>query len=134
MIVLSNTTAQTVEAGQSLTFNDKILHTGCGECHRSGSGSVKMRANGVYKVEFAANVSGATAGTPVQLTIQIGGENLPETTMIATPSAADTLNSVSTSTAVKNCCGDYDRLTVTNTGTTPITVGANPVFVAYRLA
>lgn len=54
--------------------------------------------------------------------------------MISTPSAASSLNNVSTSTIVKNCCGDYDRITVVNTGTTDINIGANPVLTIKRLS
>ncbi|UNI72519.1 MAG: hypothetical protein [Chaetfec virus UA24_144] len=134
MIVLSSTVAQTLQPGQALTFNDVILHSGCGECHRGGSGSVKLRANGIYEAAFSANVSSATAATPVQLSLAIGGEPLPETTMISTPAAADAFNNISTQTAIKNTCGDYDRVTVVNTGTAPVTVGANPVLFIKRLS
>lgn len=134
MIVLTNTTAQTVEPGQALTFDEVILHTGCGECHRPGSDAVKLRANGIYEASFSANISSATAGTAVQLALAIGGEQLRETTMISTPAAADALDSVSTDTAIKNSCGDYDRVTVVNTGTAPVTVGANPVLFIKRIA
>lgn len=134
MIVLSNTTAQTLQPGQTITFNNKILHTGCGECHRVNTGSVKMRANGIYVATFSGNIGGATAATPVQLSIQVGGETLPETTMISVPAAANDLNNVSTTTILRNCCGDYDRLTVVNTGTVPVIVDANTAFAIRRVA
>ncbi len=135
MIILSNTTEQTIQAGQSITFNNKILHTGCAECHRANTGSVKMRANnGIYVVSFSGNIGGATAATAVQLSIQIGGETLPETTMISVPAAANDLNNVATATVLRNCCGDYDRLTVVNTGTEPVIVGANSAFTVRRVA
>lgn len=134
MIVLSNTTAQTLTPGQSITFNDVVLHTGCAECHRTNTGSVKLRANGAYEISFSGNVSSPTAATQVQLTVQLGGANLPETQMISTPSAASSLNNVSTSTIVKNCCGDYDRITVVNTGASDINIAANPVLTIKRLS
>lgn len=134
MIVLSNTTAQTLTPGQSITFNDVVLHTGCAECHRANTGSVKLRANGAYEINFSGNVSSPTAATQVQLTVQLGGANLPETQMISTPSAASSLNNVSTSTIVKNCCGDYDRITVVNTGASDINIAANPVLTIKRLS
>lgn len=134
MIELSNTTAQTLSAGQSITFDKVLLKTGCAECHRANTGSVKMRANGIYEVSFAGNIAGATSGTPVQLAFELGGEILPETTMVATPGAANASNNVATSTLIKNCCGDYDRVTVTNTGTTAVTVAANSAFIVRRLA
>lgn len=64
----------------------------------------------------------------------IGGETLPETTMISVPAAANDLNNVSTTTILRNCCGDYDRLTVVNTGTVPVIVDANTAFAVRRVA
>lgn len=69
MILLTNTIAQTIEPGDSVTFDEVILHSGCGECHRKGSGSVKLRCNGVYELHFSANIGGETAATAVQLTL-----------------------------------------------------------------
>jgi hypothetical protein len=122
------------QAEQSITFDKVLLKTGCAECHRENTGSVKMRANGIYEVSFAGNISGAVAGTPVQLAFQLGGVTLPETTMVSTPGAANASNNVATSTLIKNCCGDYDRITVTNNGTADVTVAANSAFIVRRLA
>nr|DAP09071.1 MAG TPA: Protein of unknown function (DUF1619) [Caudoviricetes sp.] len=35
---------------------------------------------------------------------------------------------------VANCCCDYDRITVVNTGTVPVIVSANPVLFVHRIA
>lgn len=131
MIVLSNSASQTLAPGATITFDDVLLHTGCGECHRQNTGSVKLRANGIYEVNFSANISGATASGPAQLVITIGESPLLETTM---QSSVTGFNNVSTSTAVKNCCGDYDRVAVKNSGTTTITVGPNSVFFIKRVS
>lgn len=48
--------------------------------------------------------------------------------------AANASNNVATSTLIKNCCGDYDRITVTNNGTADVTVAANSAFIVRRLA
>ena len=131
MIVLSNSAEQTLLAGQSIMFDLVKLKSGCSECHRAGSSSVKMRQNGIYEVAFSGNIGGTVAG-PVQLSIEVGGETLQETTMISTVSAVGDLNNVSTETRVRNCCGDYDRITVTNTGTSDVVVGANSALVVGR--
>lgn len=131
MIVLSNSTEQTLIPGQSITFDLVKLHTGCGECHRAGTSSVKLRCNGVYDVSFAGNIGGTVTG-PVQLVIELGGDPLTETTMISTPSAVGDLNNVASGTYVRNCCGDYDRITVTNNGTSDVVVGANSVLKIGR--
>ncbi len=134
MIELSNTTAQTLASGQSITFDTVLMHTGNGECYRKNTGSVKMRANGIYEVKFNGNISGATAGTAVSLAIQQGGVTLPETAMITTPAVANDVNNVSCSTLIKNCCGDYDRVTIVNTGTADLTISANPTFTIRRVS
>lgn len=130
MIELSNTTAQTLAPGQTLTFDEVIIHKGCCECHRRGTGSVKLRSNGVYRASFSGNIDGATADAPVQLALSLGGSPLLETTMI---SAASGVNNVATSTLIQNCCGDYDRVTVTNTGTIPVVVSPNANLSIYKI-
>ena len=135
MIILSNTSAQTLTAGQTLAFNNVILKSRCGtESHRNGTGQVKLRANGIYEVSFDANVSGATAATPVQLSLQISGATLPESTAIYTPATADAVGHISMTTAVRNACGDYDQITVTNTGTEAVTIVANSCLYIKRIA
>ena len=134
MIELSNTTAQTVNAGQSLTFDTVILKSGCAEAHRTNSGIVTLRANcAIYEVHFAANITGTAAG-PVQLAIALDGEPLVETTMISTVTTSGDLNNVATATLVKTGCGCCGKITVTNNGTEPVVVGANPSFFVKRVA
>lgn len=127
MIELTNTAAQTIQPGQAVTFNRVLAHTGCGECFDNRVPfSVKLRAQGGnYKVEFSGNIASPTAATPVQLAIALGSVGLPETVMVSTASAANAFNNVSTGTYVKNNCCDNDRITVVNTGTTPVLLSAN---------
>lgn len=132
MIVLSNLTTQTLAPGQSLTFDDVILHSGCGECHRKNTPTVKLRANGIYAASFAGNIGGPTAASPVQLSLTLGGQPLNETRMISVPAAVGNLNNVATETRIKNCCGDYDRVAVTNTGANSVVVGPGAVLVLER--
>lgn len=134
MIELTNTTAQTLEAGQAITFDKVLLKTGCGECHRASTSSVKLRSRGIYMVSFGGNIGGATAGTAVQLSIALGGDILADGTVISTSAAANDLNAVSRTLPVQNTCGDYDRVTVVNTGTTTVTVGAGSVLFVRRVA
>ena len=133
MTVLSNTTAQTLQPGQSITFDVIVLKTGDAECFRYGTSAIKMKTNGVYEVVFRGNVAALTAATTVNLAIQLGGDTLPETTMTATSSAAGDVNNISGGTKVKNSCCDYDRLTVTNIGTVPAVVAANSCFDVKRV-
>lgn len=131
MIVLSNSAEQTILPGQSIVFDLVKLHSGCAECHRQGSTSVKLRANGIYEVHFNGNISGTVAG-PVQLTIELGGEPLAETLMQSTVGTPGDFESVSATTLIRNCCGDFDRVTVTNTGTSDVVVAANSALVIGR--
>lgn len=133
MILLTNSAAQTIQPGESLTFDTELLHTGCSESHRQGSSAVKLRYCGIYEVHFHANVGGTAVGT-VQLQLEAGGEVLPETTMIVTEDTVGSLENVAVSTLIKNCCNDYNKITVTNTGTIAAAIGANPAFYAKRVA
>lgn len=127
MIVLSSGTAeQTLQVGQSIVF-ERVRQYGCAESFRNNSGSVGLNFGGkIYEIAFSGNVGGTTAAAPVQLSIQIGGAPLAETTMISTPAAVGDLNNVSTSTRVQAAPrGLNNSITVTNTGTNPIVIGAN---------
>lgn len=122
MIVLSTMTAQTLQPGQSITFEVTNLHCGNRESHRQGSSAIKLRMAGIYDVRFQGSITAPVAGD-IQLAVQLGGETLNETLMTQTVSLANTqFKNVSASTYVKNQCGDYDRITVTNVGTTDVTI------------
>lgn len=135
MIELTNSVAQTIQPGQAVAFDRVLLHTGCGECFTErANNSVKLRNKGIYEVQFSANIASPTAGTPVQLAIALGGQALPETVMVITTSAANAFVNIATGTYVRNCCCDFDRITVINTGTTPTLLSANMNLRIKRLA
>lgn len=131
MIVLSNSTAQTIQPGAAAVFNLCKLHTGCGEFHRAGSGSVRLRC-GMYAIEFTGNVGG-DAETQPNLAIAIDGDPLLETTMTETIALATDVHNVHASTKF---CNKFNGATVTvvNTGTTPVILAANPALVIKREA
>lgn len=134
MIVLTNTAAQTVAAGAAIAFDSTVVKTknGC-ECHRGSSAAVKLCQKGIYQVFFKANVGGG-AGTQANLVINDGGEALPETRMVATIEAATDVYNVSAMTALRHCCCDGGRITVTNAGSTPVVVQPNSTLYIHRLA
>lgn len=134
MIELSNTTALTLEPGQTITFDKVLLKTGCGECHRANTGSVKLCGKGTYVISFSANIGATTESTAAQLTLMLGGEALSGATMVSTTAAAGDLNAVSKTIPVKNCCCDYDRITVQNTGTSTVTVDAGCSLFVRRVS
>lgn len=134
MIELSNTAAQTIAPGQSLTFDTVLLKTGCAEAHRTNSGIVTLKADcAVYEIHFAANISATAAGT-AQLAISLDGEPLIETTMINTISTAGDPDNAATATLVKTGCGCCGKISVTNTGTTSVIVSTNPALFVKRVA
>lgn len=134
MIELSNTAAQTIAPGQSLTFDTVLLKTGCAEAHRSNSGIITLKADcAVYEIHFAANIS-ATAAGAAQLAISLDGEPLNETTMINTIATAGDPDNAATATLVKTGCGCCGKISVTNTGTTSVIVSANPALFVKRVA
>lgn len=134
MIELSNTAAQTIAPGQSLTFDTVLLKTGCAEAHRTNSGIIMLKANcAVYEIHFAANISATAAGT-AQLAISLDGEPLLETTMINSVGTAGDPDNAATATLVKTGCGCCGKISVTNTGTTSVIVSANPALFVKRVA
>lgn len=126
MIILSNSIAQTIEPGQSATFDTVVLQTGKAEYHRPNSGAVRLLCKcGLYDVSFGGNI-GATEEGAAQLAIAYDNSPLLETTMISQTAAAGNLNNVSNSTAIRMMCCDSGLITVINTGTTTVNIGVNP--------
>ena len=134
MIVLTNTTAQTLEAGAALAFDSVVVKTknGC-ECHRGNSPTVKLCQDGIYDITFTANVGG-DAGTQASMAVYDAGEQLPETRMVATIVADTDVYNIAASTALKHCCCDGGRITVANYGTTPVVVQPGSALFIKRLA
>lgn len=123
MIILSNSIAQTLQPGQSATFDTIVVKTGCAECYRPGSGVVNLRfKDSLYDISFNGNI-GATTADAAQLSIAYDNSPMLETTMISQTAAAGDLNNVGASTAVKTMCCDCSAISVVNTGTTVVNLG-----------
>lgn len=137
MIELTNSSALTLTAaggsGSTAIFDTTFLKCGHTECTRSGTGSIKLCCKGVYEIRFTGNIG--TSGTTgvAQLNISIGGVNFPQGLITSETSTDGDLNAVERTFYVNNCCGDYDRITITNTGTTPVTIGAGAIFSATKV-
>ncbi len=129
MIELSNSTTQTIPVGGTVTFDKVLLHSGCRECHNPMvPNSVKLRGKGIYDIEFHGNITSVAAGNALQLAVAVADAPLVQTAMNATPAAAGTLVNVSAGTYFRNCCCDLDRITIRNTGTTPVVLAQNSSF------
>lgn len=128
MIVAITSAAQTLEAGQALTF-DIFRKTGCSEYLNAGSTNTYLKPNGLYLVDFSGNVGPtAAAAVPVELTIQFNGAPLQDGAMDATTTAViGNYTNVSRSVAISthaNCCFNIGTavVTVVNTGTNAVVV------------
>lgn len=138
MILLNTTAAQTLTTGQSATFS-VLRQTGCSRANQSeffnsGSGSVFLRGGGLYEIGYHANVTGATAAAPVELSIQFAGSTLPETTSVYTPATASAVGSVSATTYVGTTFPSSGfTVTLTNTGVNPIDISANALLYIRRV-
>ena len=133
MIVVSNAAAQTLTPGQSLTFN-VLKQTGCSEFARNNTGSIFLKPGGVYEVEFHANVTNAAAATAVQLSLNFAGSTLPETTSIYTPGTINAVGNVSGKTYVATVLPFSSfAVTLTNTGTTDVTVSPDASIAVHRI-
>lgn len=127
MLLLSNSIAQTVPPGQAATFDTIIFKCCETECFRPNSGAVRLtRKPAVYDVDFKANI-GATEEGAAQVAIFLDGAPMLETTAISQTAAAGDLNQISSGTSVKTCACSPGSITVVNTGTTTINIGANPM-------
>lgn len=135
MLELTTTAQQTVAVGQAITFNVAVWDKGCAENWRRLTSAVVFNEclpnTAIFDVRFNGNVTGATAATPVQLSIAQGGTALPETVTISTPTAANDFNNVHAGTWVP---GDAGNISIINTGTTPIIIGAGFTIRVNRVA
>lgn len=131
MIVLSNKAAQTIQPGAAALLDEVVFKSGCAEYRNSGNGPVKIRC-GAYDFQFNGNISGA-AGTQANLAIAVDGVVLPETTMVVTTAAETDVYNVHGGTKFCNRCGG-SVVSVVNTGTTPVTIAANPALIVKREA
>lgn len=135
MITVSTTTAQTVQPGQAITFNELLWKSGCAEFWREGSSNIQT-AKGVFELDFHANIGGETAATAVQLALAADSAALADTTMISVPAATTDLNNVSAHKVIgSGCCiNSGSSVSVINNGTEPVVVGVGASLSVRRVA
>lgn len=134
MIQLTNSADITLTPNQIAVFDTVLIdNKSCATCARPGTGSIKMCQCGIYEVRFGGNIGVSGADGIAQLTVQVGGVNLNPYTVQSETSTAGDLNAVEKTFWVDNCCCDYSRLTVANTGTTTVSIGAGAIFSARKI-
>lgn len=134
MIRLINSAPVTLAAGEALPFDLTALHTGCGrsERHQAGSSVTRLLQSGYYQAFFTANVGAVAAGV-AQISMQVDGETVPGGTAISTTAAAGDLNNVAIVQPIYNLCCDRNQVTIVNTGTEAITIGAGASLFIKRI-
>lgn len=136
MIQLRTTAVQTIQPGGSVTFNAVGYQSrrGC-ECFNSQvPNSVKLCANGVYLIAFHSTATASAANDQLQLSLAVGGTALPNTNMDVQPQAVGSLWTMATTTLYENSCCDVDRISVVNTGATPVTIAPDATLSVIRQA
>lgn len=122
MIIVSTNTPVTIPIGGSVTFETTNLKYGDTECHRPRAAAVKLLSGGAYDVYFAATASGSTANTTIGLSLYLGDEEIAETRTLSDTYTANVMRTISNEYVVMNCCKDYDKITLVNTGSQPINI------------
>lgn len=133
MIVLSNTTAQTLKPGESLIFDNTVIQSGCAEYHSDRSSSVLILKTGMYEIHFTGNVAGIEDESTLRLGIRVGSNTLSETTMMKTVCHKEHYSNVAAATIVR-CETKGKAIGVTNIGAVPIVIAPHSSIFVKRVA
>ena len=133
MIVLSNTTAQTLKPGESLIFDNTVIQSGCAEYHSDHSSSVLILKPGMYEIHFTGNVAGIEDESTLRLGIRVGSNTLSETTMMKTVCHKEHYSNVAAATIVR-CDTKGKAIGVTNIGAVPIVIAPHSSIFVKRVA
>ena len=133
MIVLCNTTAQTLKPGESLIFDNTVIQSGCAEHHSDHSSSVLILKPGIYEIHFTGNVAGIEDESTLRLGIRVGSNTLSETTMMKTVCHKEHYSNVAAATIVR-CDTKGKAIGVTNIGAAPIVIAPHSSIFVKRVA
>lgn len=133
MIVLSNTTAQTLKPGESLIFDNTVIRSGCAEYHSDRSSSVLILKPGMYEIHFTGNAAGIEDESTLRLGIRVGSNTLSETTMMKTVCHKEHYSNVAAATIVR-CETKGKAIGVTNIGAVPIVIAPHSSVFVKRVA
>lgn len=133
MIVLCNTTAQTLKPGESLIFDNTVIQSGSAEHHADNSASVLMLKPGMYEIHFTGNVAGIEDDSTTKVAVRVGPNTLSETTMMKTVCLKEQYSNVAAATIVR--CGTKGTdIGVTNIGAVPIVIAPHSSIFIKRVA
>lgn len=133
MIVLCNTTAQTLKPGESLIFDNTVIQSGCAEHHSDHSSSVLILKPGIYEIHFTGNIAGIEDESTLRLGLRVGSNTLSETTMMKTVCHKEHYSNVAAATIVR-CESKGKDIGVTNIGAAPIVIAPHSSIFVKRVA
>lgn len=128
MINSVSVVAQTVANNANVLFPVDRIRTRSCQCackgwlaHDLGSGIFTLTKEGIYEVEYNANITAGAAGA-IFLELEQNGEPIGGTKAIYTVATAEALGHVSASTLVRVPCGASMTITLGNNSGLGITV------------
>lgn len=126
MINSVNVPIQTVSVGQNVLFTTDRCRTNSCKCggwltHDNGSGLFTINRQGIYEIEYNANITSATVGA-ISLVLELNGEAIGGTKAIYNVGTANELGHVSASTLLCVPCGCCVNVSLGNDSASDISV------------
>ena len=87
-------------------------------CHNEGSANYEITNGGIYKINFNATVSSATAGA-IAFALYNNGEQIPGTLMVETISTAGDYANIGINKEIRVCCKGNATISVRAVATVP---------------
>lgn len=118
---------QAVATNQNVLFpTDRVRTKSCNSCcgwlsHDTGSGLFTLTKQGIYEIQYNADITSADTGQ-VGLVLEQNGEAIGGTQSIYTVATAGALGNVSASTLICVPCGVSYTITLTNNSTLALNV------------
>lgn len=116
-----------VSAGSNVLFpTDRVRTKSCNSCcgwlsHDTGSGLFTLTKQGIYEIQYNADITSADTGQ-ASLVLEQNGEAIGGTRSIYTVATAGALGNVSASTLICVPCGASYTITLTNNSTLALNV------------
>lgn len=116
-----------VSAGSNVLFpTDRVRTKSCNSCcgwlsHDTGSGLFTLTKQGIYEIQYNANITSTDIGQ-ASLVLEQNGEAIGGTQSIYTVATASALGNVSASTLICVPCGASYTITLTNNSTLALNV------------
>ena len=118
---------QAVATNQNVLFpTDRVRTKSCNSCcgwlsHDTGSGLFTLTKQGIYEIQYNANITSTDIGQ-ASLVLEQNGEAIGGTQSIYTVATASALGNVSASTLICVPCGASYTITLTNNSTLALNV------------